>query len=258
MAAQDDEREQQMLLMFNLTVPPDRTRSGLDAVLELDELDYPVEFELKSSTGNSVSTVRDMGPEHLAKWRRLHWLFAFYEKDGRTLKHCYYASPADMLAWFAEKENYIKTDLLFAQQPEALVSSEVVVEVLGDKQSFAMEDAERIMKKQWTKFQYKQNADLPEGRYSRDRMVDLLRERCSYVIRRGATLNNPHIPGKYLSERLEPITRDHAATLRLSVREYLERRAEIIAGGQQPAEEAVDPVVAEQARRAEQTEAGEA
>lgn len=85
-----------MLNLFNLTVPPDRTRSGLDAILDLDDGSEPIPFELKSTTSKSVATVRDFGPDHIVKWRHLHWLFAFYERDATTLRHCYYASPADM------------------------------------------------------------------------------------------------------------------------------------------------------------------
>ncbi|MGH3828734.1 MAG: hypothetical protein ACRDQX_16425, partial [Pseudonocardiaceae bacterium] len=94
MPVQDDVREQQMLLMFNLTVPSGRTRGGLDAVLDLDDGSDPIPFELKSTTKDSVSTVRDLGPAHIVKWRHLHWLFAFYEPDARTPLCCFYASPA--------------------------------------------------------------------------------------------------------------------------------------------------------------------
>lgn len=97
-----------MIALFNLDVPHDRARSDVDARLDLEWLDEPIEFELKSTTGNSVSTVRDFGPEHIAKWQKLHWLFAFYESDGTTLRYCYYASPADMSDWIAEKEKYIR------------------------------------------------------------------------------------------------------------------------------------------------------
>jgi hypothetical protein len=36
---QDDSREQQMVALFNLTVPPDRGRSDIDAYLKLAELE---------------------------------------------------------------------------------------------------------------------------------------------------------------------------------------------------------------------------
>ena len=122
MPAQDDAREQQMLNLFNLTLPPDRTRSGLDAILDLDDGSESVPFELKSTTTTSVATVRDFGPDHIVKWSRLHWLFAFYAKDAITLRHCYYASPADMADWINEKEAYIRPDLVLADRAPQLLT----------------------------------------------------------------------------------------------------------------------------------------
>ncbi len=245
MLAQDDARERQMLNLFNLTLPPDRTRGGLDAVLDLDDGSEPVPFELKSSTGNSVSTVRDFGPAHIVKWRRLHWLFAFYANDAITLLHCYYASPADMADWITEKEAYIRPDLVLADRAPQRLTHADVVDVVGDRDSYTAKDAKAIMKNQWAARQYEANADLPKGGYSPDRMLGLLRERCGYVIRRGATLNNPHIPGSYLSDRLEPITRNHAATLRSNVTAYLAKRAERVAAGEKLDEDTADPIIAQ-------------
>ena len=69
----------------------------------------------------------------------------------------------------------------------------------------------------------RQPRDRPTG-YSAQRMVKMLRERCQYVIRRGATLNNPHIPKNYF-DGWERITEDHAARLRELVRDYLSASA---------------------------------
>ena len=106
MPVQDDAREKQMTQLFNLTVPQDRSRSGIDAQLHIDG--RVVNFELKSTTSNSVSTVRDFGPDHVQKWRDgLHWLFAFYDQTGSDLQYCVHASPSDMEPWIAAKEAYI-------------------------------------------------------------------------------------------------------------------------------------------------------
>lgn len=246
MPAQDDAREQHMLLMFNLTVPPGRTRGGLDAILELGGEDAPVPFELKSTTSKSISTVRDMSPEHITKWRHLHWLFAFYGLgNDRSPDTCYYASPADMADWISEKEQYIRPDLVLADRAPRLLVPEDLVRVMGARADYSINDAKNVMKKQWTAQQYRDNADLPGHRYSPERMLGMLRQRCEYVLRRGATLNNPHISATYLRDRLDPITKDHAATLRSQVRAYLDRRAEQVAAGEVPAEDAVDPVVAQ-------------
>jgi hypothetical protein len=247
MPIQDDERERQMVMLFNLTVPEDRGRSDVDAYLELDDASDPIPFELKSTTRGSVSTVRDFGPEHIAKWRHLHWLFAFYSTGGTRLLHCYYASPVDMADWIKEKERYIRPDMVLAERVPALVTDEALTQVLGDGASFDLSDARLIMKDQWRLEQYRAAADLPGGHYSRARMVELLRLRCQYIIRRGATLNNPHIPKRYFADHhFERITRDHAAHLRRLVRASL--AASVGAGP-------VDPVVAAQARAAETDEA---
>ncbi len=243
MPAQDDAREQQMLNLFNLTLPPDRTRGGLDAILDLDDGSESVPFELKSTTTTSVATVRDFGPDHIVKWSRLHWLFAFYAKDAITLRHCYYASPADMADWINEKEAYIRPDLVLADRAPQLLTHEDLVKVVGEQSSYSTRDAREVMKNQWTTAHYTANADLPGGGYSPDRMLQLLRERCAYVIRRGATLNNPHISGQYLSDRLEPITKNHAATLRTKVEAYLTSRAARAAAGEPSPEDAIDPVI---------------
>ena len=232
-----------MLMLFNLTLPPDRSRSGLDAILDFDDGSEPVPFELKSSTTSSVATVRDFGPDHIVKWRRLHWLFAFYAKDATTLRHCYYASPADMADWIAEKEAYIRPDMVLADRAPRMLAVEDLLAVVGEQESYAMKDARSVMKNQWSAAMYAANADLPGGRYSPERMLELLRERCAYVIRRGATLNNPHISGQYLSKRLEPITRNHAAALRVKVEEYRTARAARQASGQTSPEDQVDPVI---------------
>lgn len=242
MPVQDDSREQQMIALFNLIVPPERARADVDAHLKLPELDGPMPFELKSTTGNSVSTVRDFGPEHIAKWRDLHWLFAFYLKDGFTLRYCYYASPADMRDWIADKEDYIRPDMVLAGQVQEFVGDSTLSAVLGDDESYGIEDARSIMKAQWKTSDYQANADLEDGRYSRSRMIWLLQARLAYVIRRGSTLNNPHISESYFIDKgLQPITEDHAATVRSLVRGYLAKGPSI-----QP----VDLAVAVQARAA--------
>jgi hypothetical protein len=41
----------------------------------------------------------------------------------------------------------------------------------------------------------------------------MLRKRCQYVIERGSTLNNPHIPASYFVD-WEKIDKNHAARLR--------------------------------------------
>ena len=218
MPVQDDVRESQMVQLFNLTVPEDRGRSDIDAHLNIDG--RVINFELKSTTSGSVSTVRDFGPDHIRKWRDdLHWIFAFYDKTGTRLQHCIYASPEDMEPWIAGKERYVRPDILLADSLPALVTDEMVTAILGEKDAYSLEDAQWIMKKQWSAAQYREQQDLEDG-YSLDRMTEILQQRARYVILRGATLNNPHIEARYFN-RFEKITEEHASKLRELVRGYL-------------------------------------
>lgn len=220
MPVQDDAREREMRQLFNLTIAEDRKRADIDARLAIDGRVIP--FELKSTTDTSVSTVRDFGPDHIAKWRNgLHWIFAFYNERGDRLKHCIYASPADMEPWIARMEAYIRPDVLLADRLPARLTPDDVTSVLGEKETYSLDDAKAVMKQQWKAAQYVEFQDLKDG-YSRARMTELFQLRARYVILRGSTLNNPHIPGSFF-EPFEQIRSEHAARLRELVRAYLSK-----------------------------------
>lgn len=207
-----------MIQRFNLSVPDDRMRADIDAHLLIDGV--TLNFELKSTTGNSVSTVRDFGPDHIKKWRAdLHWIFAFYDQAGSRLKYCIYASPADMEPWIAEKERYVLPDVMLAATAPKLVGSADVIAVLGEREVYSQADARWLMKKQWNVMQYREFQDLPEG-YSLGRMTEIYQDRCRYLILRGSTLNNPHIEGSFF-EKFEHITDEPAGRLRELVRAYM-------------------------------------
>ncbi|MGC4152416.1 MAG: hypothetical protein QM628_04975 [Propionicimonas sp.] len=222
MPVQDDARENQMVQLFNLSVPEGRGRGDIDAYLNIDGRVVP--FELKSTTSGSVSTVRDFGPDHIRKWRDgLHWLFAFYNQDGTRLKYCVYASPDDMEPWIALRERYVLPDTRLADSLPALVTVEMVEAILGRKDTYAREDARWVMKNQWRAADYREQQDVPGG-YSRGRMTEILQQRARYVILRGATLNNPHIEAGYF-DRFERITEEHASRVRELVRAYFTKAA---------------------------------
>lgn len=217
---QDDDRENQMVNLFNLTVPEGRGRSDIDAHLNIDG--RLISVELKSTTKKSVSTVRDFGPEHIKKWRAdLHWIFAFYDESGQKLSHCVYASPEDMEKWIASKERYVRPDILLANSLPGLVSSDMVKSILGEKEIYSPDDAKWIMKKQWSAADYREQFDV-DGGYSLERMTEILQLRARYVILRGATLNNPHIEASYF-DGFEKITEEHASKLRELVRSYISK-----------------------------------
>jgi hypothetical protein len=231
MPAQDDEREIQMRQLFNLTKAGGR--SDVDALLELSGRDIPellrgrtVEFELKSATRGkaTISTVRDFGLHYVEKWSRLHWLFGIYGRNSQgdqELQYCLYGSPEKMRPWFDRMAAYIAPDVALAACVPSLITDVTLTAVLGDADSFAAEDAKRLMKNQYRAVDYVAAADLGNGRFSRRAMLRLLQQRCGYVIQRGSTLNNPHIPASHFAGWLR-ITSDHAATLRDLVVEALE------------------------------------
>lgn len=230
MAAQDDAREFEMRTLFNLTRPEEYGRADVDAVLELKGRAIPaklrgrtVSFELKSATGGrpTISTVRDFGLHYLEKWRKLHWLFGIY--DSGRLQYCLYGSPKAMKPWFDQMAVYIAPDVALAEHAPDFIKDSTLSAILGPARKFTLADARRLMKKQYSAADYTAAADLPGGEYSREAMLSMLRERCEYVILRGSTLNNPHIPASFFAD-WEQITEDHAARLRELVVEALTRR----------------------------------
>jgi hypothetical protein len=223
MVVQDDARERELIALFRLERIEGAGRAGTDAKLAIKGLDIP--FEVKSSTDDSesVTTVRDFGPEHVTKWKRKHWLIGFYEMDGRTLKYCVYGSPKMMAPWVRKKEDCIRVDLELAKTVPPLIQLDLLYQVLGKKDVYTLQDAKLLQKRQYSKAQYLQLRDLPNG-YSPQRMLKILRDRCAYIISRGSTLNNPHVPGSYF-KKWERITERHAERLRELVAQALEEEA---------------------------------
>ncbi|MBM6980869.1 MAG: hypothetical protein I3I97_01250 [Bifidobacterium thermophilum] len=232
MPIQDDSREIQMIDRFNLVVPPDRRRGDIDAHLKINGLDIP--FELKSTTTGSIATVRDFGMSHIDKWRtqQIHWLFGFYLNSESHADYFIYCSPKDMEKWYSSMERYIKPDIMLGKSLPEHVDSDLVKAILGDKDVYTYEDARSIMKNQYTKEKYEKLMDLQENSkngsprlvgYSLQRMTVILRERAAYVIARGSTLNNPHIPENYF-DGMPRITDEPAIKLREMVKNYLENK----------------------------------
>ncbi len=222
---QSDKREREMIARFNL-VKKDPKRDGVDAVLVLDGADVP--FELKSSDGADISTARDVGPEHIIKWRSRHWLFGFFDKQSDELKFCYYASPVLMERWIAQQEAYVQADVRMVNTVPELIDPDAMDMIVGSKPEYSLADARNLLKAQrmpdGTKMgtpKYREYMDLPNG-FSRDRMLELVRLRCYYLLDRGATRNNPHIPSAYFRdwERIG-LDGDYAGRLRTLVKDAL-------------------------------------
>ncbi|MBI3909950.1 MAG: hypothetical protein HY320_03340 [Armatimonadetes bacterium] len=222
-SAQDDARERQLIELFALE--GGRHRSGSDARLVLrGHIEEP--FEVKSiTTTKGVSTVRDLNDEHFHKWTGRHWLIGVYQ--GRTdLKYCWYASPDDMAPWIQAKREYMLTDVKLAELVPSKVTVDVLHEVVGRKDVYDLADAKKLQKRQYGAREYREKMDVSGG-YSPQRMLEILRERCAYLLARGSTLNNPSIPISYFKdfERIDPEDPGKArARLRTLVQAWLDKK----------------------------------
>ena len=210
---QDDDREEAMIALFNLYKDETEGRSGVDAFLKLDGKIIP--FELKTTSQGSVTTVRDFGPDHILKWENKHWLIGFFIKGREYYK---YGSPSMMAKWIKSKEEYISSDFKLAKLVPAKINLDDMYQIIGKKDVYIYEDAKAIQKMQYKKEQYSELQDLKHG-YSSKRMLEIVKDRAQYLIERGSTLNNPHIPFSYFNGWTE-ITKDHAEQLRTMVRKY--------------------------------------
>ena len=218
MVVQDDGREHELIDLFDLE-PGVGGRAGTDAYLVHNEIRFS--FELKSTTKNSVTTVRDFGEHYLEKWENRHWLIGFYDGAGKELKHAIYGTPEMMSDWILEKALYIEPDIKLAKFAVDGIDTSAVEALFGVKSKYSLSDAKRLQKKQLSVMEYESEMDLEDG-YSIDRMVELVRRRVRYLMHRGGTLNNPHIPGSYFNN-WPRIKNDHAAALRRFVDSYLVR-----------------------------------
>ena len=217
MGVQDDRREIEQVELFELDLPTEKSRSGTDAVLNLGSL--KIEFELKSTTKDSVTTVRDFGMEHIRKWANKHWLFGFYTTRGKALRYTLYASPAMMAPWIEDRRDYIEADFQLADlAPDRLVLDDLY-RLIGKQDVYLLHQAQKLQKKQLRDEEYRELMDCGQG-FSAEKMLELLKKRCRYVILRGSTLNNPHIP-KTVLDGFPKITANHAAELRKLVAQSL-------------------------------------
>lgn len=205
MPVQDDERERELVRMFNLDWDPAHQRAGVDAMLDIDVDGQPYRFEVevKSSTGSTVSTARDVGMEHIQKWRRKLFVIGFYSREARRpeLLHCMCLTPVDMESWIASIEAKILIDFKLALHASRRLMLADLFDVCGEKETYSLEDAKRLHKQQWTADQYEAALDVDVGaerRISQAKMLEILQLRSKYVAERGATLNNPHVTKTHL------------------------------------------------------------
>ena len=136
MAVQDDERERELVRMFNLDWDPSHSRGGVDATLEVevDGVRIRLDVEVKSTTGETVSTARDVGMEHMAKWRRKLFVIGFYSRRaGRPeLLRSLCLTPLDMAPWIDSIERKIAPDFKIAELATRRLELQDVFDVCGN------------------------------------------------------------------------------------------------------------------------------
>lgn len=205
MPVQDDERERELVRMFNLNWDPAHQRAGVDALLNIDVDGRPCQFdvEVKSSTNTTVSTARDVGMEHIKRWRSMLFVIGFYSRESRRpeLQHCLCLTPVDMEPWISSIEAKILVDFRLAIKAARRLVLEDLYDVCGKKDSYTLENAKQLHKQQWTAGEYEAALDLQINGtlgISPNKMLDILQLRSRYIAERGATLNNPHITKTHL------------------------------------------------------------
>lgn len=205
MPVQDDERERELVRMFNLVWDPAHQRAGVDALLDVvvEGRACRFEVEVKSSTGTTVSTARDVGMDHIQKWRRKLFVIGFYSKEARRpeLQHCLCLTPLDMEPWIAAIEEKILIDFKLAMLASRRLELADLFDVCGEQSSYSLKDAKKLHKQQWTSGEYAAAQDIEvngQRKVSQTGMLEILRLRSKYIAERGATLNNPHITKTHL------------------------------------------------------------
>ena len=206
MTVQDNERERELVRLFNLQWDATHQRSGVDAFLEVSTIkgEFRLEVEIKSTTGSTVSTARDVGMDHIQKWRKKVFVIGFYSRAaGRPeLKSCLCFTPLDMEPWISMIEQKILPDFQIATPASKKLLLEDMFAVCGKKAHYAIADAKRLHKLQWSNDQYRAAEDLMvkgKRQISPNQMLEIFRLRSKYVSERGATLNNPHIAKAHLA-----------------------------------------------------------
>jgi len=174
-----------------------------------------LKFELKTTSTGSVTTVRDFGPDHIKKWKGKHWLIGVYDARGKP-KYFLYGSPDAMKPWIYEKADYVKPDFELSEIISDKLSLEDLYSILGKKEKYTLKDAQLLQKKQYSKEKYLKMMDV-KGGYTPKKMLQILKDRSEYLMKRGSTLNNPHIPALYF-DGWPKIKKDHAKTLRKMVK----------------------------------------
>ena len=233
MTVQDDERERELVRLFNLDWDPGHQRSGTDAILRLMHkgVEREIEVEVKSTTKDTVSTARDVGIDHVRRWRTKLFVIGFYGREARRpeLRRSLCLTPCDMADWIDGIAAKVELDHRIAQRARAALGMADLHAVFGVSATYPMQTAKAVLRQQWSADRYAQAADMTDldGKpaLSPAAMLEILRSRALYISERGATLNNPHITSRHLARfagSSREVSSDWAARIRSIALEWLD------------------------------------
>lgn len=131
---QDDLRQDYMIKLFNLHSVSDR--EGVDAYYD----DF--KFELKSTSKGSVSTARDLGYNHLEKWKNLYWIIGNFHNttSGFHFYNFYLITPNGMKPWYDKIKEKLDKDKILCDYTIDLLKKQQVDENIIIKTEKIMSD----------------------------------------------------------------------------------------------------------------------
>jgi len=104
-----------------------------------------------------------------------------------------------MEGWIGKIESYIAPDFAIERRIVDKLNLEDLYIICGEKSKYSLSDAQALHKRQWNRDRYLSEMDDFEG-YTPSKMLEILKLRARYLIQRGSTLNNPHIPRSFFSQ----------------------------------------------------------
>lgn len=201
---QDDNREKELIKLFELT--PVAGRTGVDAELTLNNQIF--QFEIKSTTRNKISTARDIDLNLITRWLPQHWIIGFYNQQ-QELKYCVHATPEHMEPWIRTTEKVLLQKLKLFNSLLNRIDNKLLFEIIKEKEYYDKSDIKKILWNVRCPQELLQNS----GKYSKNDMMKILRFNYEKMCNRGITMNNPHIYKSYF-DNLTKITHNHASYLR--------------------------------------------
>lgn len=131
---QDDSRQDYMIKLFQLESVEDR--EGVDAFLG------NLEFELKSTSKGNVSTARDLGYNHLEKWKDMFWIVGNFKNttEGFHFDSFYLLTPRKMEGWYSKIRSKLDQDRKVAETVISVLQSQNVSEEVITRTKKLMND----------------------------------------------------------------------------------------------------------------------